>query len=407
MNWPNSSISHRVHRTKWEWLKIFGPGILVMLADTDAGSVVTAAQSGAKYGNAFVLPDIFLIVVLYLVQEMTVRMGLATGQGQGALIRKYFGVNWARAVVLILYINCVGALVTEYAGIATVGQLAGISKWWFVPMTLVILVAAAFLGKYRRVERMGIMLGLLEIVFIPAAIWEVFHGPQSVSSLWNLPLGQTHFAWMVAANVGAVLMPWMIFFQQQAVHDSKMGVRHLKLARRDTLFGAILTQSVMIAVMMTAAAVFPRHMTLTSMSSLALTLVPLLGRGGVIIFGAGLLGASMVAALVVSLAGSWAMAEVFDWKHSLNSRFQDTPTFHMVYALSHVIAVCIVLTTTAYVSISIAVEVMNAAILPAVLVFLIMLEYRALPRAWRMSKNRRILIVILSALAVLSGLLTL
>ena len=163
----------------------------------------------------------------------------------------------------------------------------------------------------------------------------------------------------------------------------------------------------MVAVMMTAAAVFPHHATLTSVASLALTLVPLLGRGAVIIFGAGLLGASLVAALVVSLAGAWGLAEVFDWKHSLNSSFRDTPMFHLVYALSHVIAVGIVLTTTAYVSLSITVEVMNAVVLPLILVFLIILEYRALPHFWRMSKNRRITVIALSALVVVFALVTL
>lgn len=407
MNLPRSRFNHRVPKTHWQWLWLFGPGILVMLADTDAGSVVTAAQSGARYGNALVIPDIFLIGVLYLVQEMTVRLGLATGEGQGALIRKYFGRAWAAIAVSALYISCVGALVTEYAGIATVGQVAGISKLWFVPVSAIALIAAAFLGKYRRVERLGIAMGLLEVVFIPAAMWGLFRRPGQIRSTWSLPVGHAGFAWMVAANVGAVIMPWMVFFQQQAVQDSGLGRTHLKIARRDTLFGAVLTQTVMIAVMMTAAEAFPGHVTLTSMASLTMTLVPLLGRGAVVVFSAGLLGASMVAALVVSLAGAWGLAEVFDWKHSLNSRFQDTPMFHIVYALSHVIAVGIVLTTVRYVSISIAVEVMNALLLPLVLTFLIALEYRALPHSWKMSRNRRIVVISASVLAILFGLLTL
>lgn len=215
MNWLHSPFYHRGERAHWQWLRIFGPGILVMLADTDAGSIVTAAQSGAKYGTRLVIPDIFLIVVLYLVQEMTVRLGLVTGLGQGALIRKYFGRMWAALVVLILYMICIAALVTEYAGIATVGQMAGIGKWWAVLMSQAALIGAAFLGKYRRVERLGIMLGLLEVIFIPAAVWEVMQGPKVLANLWSLPLDQTHFAWMVAANVGAVIMPWMIFFSSR------------------------------------------------------------------------------------------------------------------------------------------------------------------------------------------------
>lgn len=57
-----------------------GPGILMMLADTDAGSIVTAAQSGAQWGYTMILSQLILIPMVYLVQEITVRLGLATGR---------------------------------------------------------------------------------------------------------------------------------------------------------------------------------------------------------------------------------------------------------------------------------------------------------------------------------------
>ena len=35
--------------TEWKrWCRVMGPGIIVMLADSDCGSIVTAAQSGAR-----------------------------------------------------------------------------------------------------------------------------------------------------------------------------------------------------------------------------------------------------------------------------------------------------------------------------------------------------------------------
>ncbi|PSR29022.1 MAG: NRAMP family metal ion transporter [Sulfobacillus thermosulfidooxidans] len=407
MELQRSTIGHGMPKTTWQWLRLLGPGIIVMLADTDAGSVVTAAQSGAQFGASLLIPDLLLIGVLYLVQEMTVRLGLVTGQGHGELIEKYFGRKWATLSVLTLFLSAVGALVTEYAGIATVGQLLGASKFWFVPLVALALMSAAFLGKYRRAERFGIILGLLELAFIPAAFFGLFKGIGNVKSIWILPFGHEDFAWMVAANVGAVVMPWMIFFQQQAVSDSGLTPGQLKIARRDTLLGAVLTQAVMIAVMFTAAEAFPHHHTLTSIASLAQTLVPLLGHSAIIIFGAGLFGASTVAALVVSLAGAWGMAEVFGWKHSLNSDFKETPQFHIVYALSHVIAVIFVLVAIQFVSLSIDVEIMNAMLLPIVLGFLIALEYRALPHHWKMSHRRRVLVIITSIVTILLGLLTL
>ena len=110
-------------------LAVVGPGLMVMLADTDAGSVVTAAQSGARFRFALVVPELALIPVLYLVQEMTVRLGLITGLGHGALIRQTFGRPWAVLSAVTLFVACLGALVTEFAGIAGVGLLVDVPRW--------------------------------------------------------------------------------------------------------------------------------------------------------------------------------------------------------------------------------------------------------------------------------------
>ena len=72
---------------------LWGPGLVVMLADTDAGSIITASQSGAQWGYRMVLPQVLLIPILYVVQEMTVRLGIITGKGHGFLIRELFGIS--------------------------------------------------------------------------------------------------------------------------------------------------------------------------------------------------------------------------------------------------------------------------------------------------------------------------
>jgi len=109
-------------------LAVWGPGLLVMLADTDAGSLITAAQSGSEWGYRMILPELVLIPVLYVVQEMTVRLGILTNKGHGALIRETFGRQWALLAALPLFASGVGALFTEYAGIAGVGELMGVPE---------------------------------------------------------------------------------------------------------------------------------------------------------------------------------------------------------------------------------------------------------------------------------------
>src|SRR5450631_3639601 len=107
-------------------IAVLGPGIVVMLADTDAGSIITAAQSGAQWGYKLLILQLVLVPVLFVVQELTVRLGLATQSGHGELIRETFGNGWAWLSVGTLCVACVGALLTQLSGIAGVAQLFGI-----------------------------------------------------------------------------------------------------------------------------------------------------------------------------------------------------------------------------------------------------------------------------------------
>src|SRR5579875_358603 len=143
-------------------LAVWGPGLIVMLADTDAGCLITAAQSGTQWGYAMVLPQLVLIPVLYMAQEITVRLGAITGKGHGELIREHFGTRWGLLSAVSLLASSVGALLTEFAGIAGVGQLFGVSKWVTIPVSTILLLAVAFTRSYRRVERIGIAVGLAE-----------------------------------------------------------------------------------------------------------------------------------------------------------------------------------------------------------------------------------------------------
>jgi Mn2+/Fe2+ NRAMP family transporter len=187
----DSPTSPRFQRTPW-WLILaaFGPGIMVMLADTDAGSIVTAAQSGAVWGYAMVLPQLLLIPMVYLVQEITIRLALGTGKGHGELIRERFGNHWAIVSVSTLFLSGLGSLVTEFSGIAGVGMLFGIRPFVSVPFATVLLVVLGLSGSYRKIERIGIAVGLMELCMIPAAIAAHPHVSQFLHGLETVPVGR-------------------------------------------------------------------------------------------------------------------------------------------------------------------------------------------------------------------------
>jgi NRAMP (natural resistance-associated macrophage protein)-like metal ion transporter len=366
---------------------VLGPGIVVMLADTDVGSIITAAQSGVQWGYRLLMLQLLLMPVLYIVQELTVRLGIFTGKGHGELIRERFGRGWAWLSVSGLGIATLGALLTEFSGAAGVGELFGVPRTISLSLSALLLIVVVLTGSYRRVERVALLLGLFELAFFLVAYRAHPHGADIASGLVHMPLGNQQYLYLVAANIGAVIMPWMIFYQQSAIADKKLQAQHYTHARWDTAVGAVVTQAVMAAVLIAAAATIGKMSADTSLNSIGditKVLVPVLGPDvGRFVFGLGTLGAAMVAAIVVSLACAWGFGEVTGYRHSLEHHPLEAPWFYGIYTAAIIGGAVIVGLVPDLVALNIGVEVMNALMLPVVLGFLVLLAFKTLPAAHR------------------------
>ena len=386
---PEFAVPRGVTLPGWKlFLAVMGPGLVVMLADTDVGSIITAAQSGVQWGYRLLLLQLLLVPVLFVVQELTVRLGIFTGQGHGELIRKSFGTGWAWLSVCGLGVATIGALVTEFSGVAAVGELFGVPRALSLGLTAAALLTIVLTGSYRRVERVAIALGLFEFAFFFVA-WRAHpQGAAIVTGMMHMPLGNGAYLYLVAANIGAVIMPWMIFYQQSAVADKKLQPHHYKHARLDTAIGSLITQAVMAAILIAAAATIGRwhgNATLNSIGDITKMLVPFLGVDvGRVVFGLGTIGAALVAAIVASLASAWGFGEVTGYRHSLEHRPLEAPWFYGIYSLAVIGGAVVVDLAPNLVELNIGVEVMNALMLPLVLGFLVALAFRALPPEHRL-----------------------
>ena len=262
------------------WAAVFGPGIVVMLADTDVGSLVTAGQSGAQWGYRLLLVQVLLMPILYITQELTVRLGIYTGRGHGELICQTFGRFWGWVSAAGLAVATGGALLSEFSGVAAVGDLYGVSRFVTLPMAAVALIAVVLTGSYRRVERAAICIGLFELAFFAVA-WTAHPSLSTLAAdSVNIPYADKDYLFLVAANIGAVIMPWMVFYQQSAIADKGLRPEHLPAARADTAFGAVLTQLVMAAALIACAAVIStpdESASLNTVGDMARVLTPLFG----------------------------------------------------------------------------------------------------------------------------------
>lgn len=381
------SIALRSSRIR-RFLAVFGPGLVVMLADTDVGSVITAGQSGVQWGYRLLLLQVLLVPILYITQELTVRLAIFTGRGHGELIRSSFGPSWAWFSAIGLAVATTGALLTEFSGVAGVGELYGLPRFVTLPMAVVTLLAVVITGSYRRVERLAITVGSFELAFFFIAWAAHPSGTELLRGMVDIPFANPDYLYLAAANIGAVIMPWMIFYQQSAVADKRLRPEHLAAARWDTAVGALLTQLIMAAVLVACAATIGAgkpNASLDSVGEMAGALTPFLGKTmGNLVFGLGVLGAGMVAAIVVSLALAWGLGEVTGYRRSLELHPSQARWFYGVYALCVVVGAVLVGVWPNLVSLNVAVQVMNALLLPLVLGFLIALATWALPEAHRL-----------------------
>ncbi len=388
-------------------LAVFGPGLVVMLADTDVGSIITAANSGVQFGYRMLSQQLLLIPVLYVVQELTVRLGIFTGRGHGELIRDRFGKDWAWVSAAGLGIATAGALLTEFAGVAGVGELYGVPRWISLGLAATALLGVVLTGSYRRVERAAIAVGLFEFVFFFVA-WAAHPdvGLMARQSI-DIPWSNQNFWFLSAANIGAVIMPWMVFYQQSAVADKRLGPEHFSAARWDTAAGAVITQLVMAAVVVATAATIGRttpDATLNTVGDISHAITPFLGDGvGKFVFSAGILGAGLVASIVVSLASAWGFGEVTGYRRSLEANPLQAPWFYGVYAGCVVVGAVVVALWPNLVALSVDVQVMNALLLPLVLGFLIALAVWALPGKHKLRGWYLWLVVAIAALTTALG----
>lgn len=358
-----------------------------MLADCDAGNVVVAAQAGAQEGPRLAVVLLGLVPLLYMMQELTVRLGIFTGRGHGELIRAHFGAVWGWVSAAGLVVGVLGSLVTEFAGVAGVGEMYGVPRSVTLPLAVVVLIGVVLSGSHRRVDRAAVAIGAFELTFFVIA-WKAHpHLSGFFLQLAGLRWVDHRFGYLVAALIGATFNPWMVFYQQAAVADKQVAPRDQAACRAETAAGAVLTQLLTAAVLVAVAATLSGHgqpHALQSVGEISAALVPVLGlHAGRALFCVGVLGASMVAAIVCSLSLAWGLGEAAGYRRSLEDRPASAPWFYGVYIASVTGSAYVVWLTPNLVSLNIAAQVVNTLMLPLVIGPLVMLSVTALPAQQR------------------------
>jgi len=389
---PRSGLSAKLKTL----LAIVGPGLIVMCGDNDAGAFSTYGQAGQDYGTRLLWTLLLLVPVLYVNQEMVLRLGAVTGVGHARLIIERFGKFWGALEVFDLFILNALTLITEFIGITLAAGYLGMPRLVAVLLAACVILAAAFTGSFRRFERIAVTFCAGSLLLIPLVLLTHPSGAQMAHGFVvpGLPGGSGQMATvmlLVIAIVGTTVAPWQLFFQQSYVVDKRITPRFIRYEKVDLWIGIVIVVVGAAALIGVTAAAFADSTAaghFTDAAGLAHGITAHAGRIAGVVFAVALLDAAIIGAFAVSLSTAYAVGDTLGLKHSLHRGVRQAKGFYAIYAGLIGAAAAIVLIPRAPLGlISVGVQALAGVLLPAATVFLLMLcNDRAVLGPWA---NRR------------------
>ena len=363
-------------------LAIVGPGLIVMVGDNDAGAFATYGQAGQNYGTHLLWTLLLLVPVLYVNQEMVLRLGAVTGVGHARLILERFGKFWGAFSVIDLFLLNALTLVTEFIGITLATGYLGLPKTLSVVLAAVIIIASAFTGSFQRFERIAVALCLGSLLLVP--LYFMIHPKTSQLAhdfvVPNLPGGSGQLSTvmlLIIGIVGTTVAPWQLFFQQSYVIDKRITPRFMKYEKADLWIGIAIVVIGGAALMGLTSAAFAGTSAFgnfTDAAGLAHGIEAHAGKVAGVLFAIALLDASIIGAFAVSLSTAYAIGDVFGIKHSLHRGVKGAKGFYAVYAGLVGLAAAIVLIPGSPLGLlTEGVQTLAGVLLPSATVFLLLL----------------------------------
>lgn len=364
-------------RGAWKWLIVLGPGLIATSAGNDAGGIATYSSAGAKYGYQMLWVMLVLTLFFAVVQEMCTRLGAATGRGLLDLIRERFGIGWTMFAIVIIVIANGGVTISEFVGIGAASELFGVSRYISVPIAAVALWYLVIFGSYARVEKIFL---LMTLVFFAYPIAAILAGPD-----WGLVAKgafvpsirfESEFVFVLVAVLGTTITPYIQIFQQSSTVERGAARRHYGPERVDAYVGSAFSNLMSISMIIATAAtlfVAGQH-EIASAEDAAKALEPVAGNSASMLFAIGLLGASLLAGGVLPLATSYAISEAFGIPKGVNLDFRRGKAFFGLFTAFIVIgAIVALIPGIPLFALLVAIQVLNGALLPFILVFILLL----------------------------------
>ncbi|ACD19135.1 NRAMP family divalent metal transporter [Paraburkholderia phytofirmans] len=397
-------------------LAILGPGLIVMVGDNDAGAFGTYTQAGQNYGTTLLWTMLLLVPVLFVNQEMVLRLGAVTGVGHARLIFERFGKFWGAFSVVDLFILNALTILTEFIGITFVLQFFGISKVAGVCIAAAVTMAAVSTGNFRRFERFAVVLCLMSLLLVPVLV-SIHPLVSQMAHDFLIPGWPAHsklsdVMLLVIGIVGTTVAPWQLFFQQSYIVDKRITPRFMKYEKADLWIGIVFVMIGAVAMISFCAALYagkPESGHFTDAGGVIADLESYAGRTPAVLFAVALLDACIIGAAAVSLSTAYAIGDVFKIRHSLHRGVSDAKGFYLVYfGIVAAAATLVLIPGSPLGLLTEAVQTLAGVLLPSATVFLLLLcNDRAVLGPWVNSKKLNVFTgAVVWVLVMLSIILT-
>ncbi|HXM10444.1 MAG TPA: divalent metal cation transporter [Terriglobales bacterium] len=359
---------------------VVGPGFITANVDNDAGGIFVYSQAGAQFGYMLLWTMIPITIALIVVQEMCARMGAVTGKGLSDLIREEFGLRITFLMMLAILVTNFGNVITEFVGIVGSMGLFGISKYISVPICAVIVWLIAVKGQYKSVEKVFLAASFFYLTYIFAGVLAKPAWIEAMKATIKPPhlaaFRQNSYLYAVIGVVGTTIAPWMQFYLQSSVVEKGVTRRQYSTSKLDVIVGCIFTDVVAWFIIVACAATLYLHgnRDIRDAADAAQALRPLAGDWAYMLFALGLFNASLFAASILPLSTAYTVCEGLGLESGVERKFSEAPAFYWLYTVLIVAGAAVVLIPgLPLIKIVFFSQVVNGAVLPFVLIFMLLL----------------------------------
>ncbi|OGC29432.1 hypothetical protein A2311_02135 [candidate division WOR-1 bacterium RIFOXYB2_FULL_48_7] len=358
------------------FLSVVGPGIITGTADNDAGGVATYSIVGAHFGYQMLWILIVITGMLYVTQEMGMRLGVVTGKGLGDLIREKLGLRFAVILIALVFLTNFSNILADVAGIAAVADIYAIPRLIFVPIFVLLIWTVILRGSFNFVQNIFLTSCVLFFCYLINGFIARPDIPAMLrgSFIPTLPVNR-EYLFMATALIGTTLTVWGQFFVQSYFVDKGVGKRNLKNARLDIIFGAFWTDLVAYFIIISAAAtLFVNGARVETAVDAAKALGPLLGEFAKHLFAWGLLNASLLGVCVITMGTAYAITEVLGTERKVNASFKEAPLFYSIIGFCLLACTIMVLIPSIPIMfILTASQALNTIVLPGIFIVILKL----------------------------------